>query len=248
MIRPDIGPARYIRGQVANPLTGEVKPVPNPSHHVNPFPDPNAHYNDDDSCWGFGYDSLGDDYKVVCGVPKGRGRTYFQVFSLKSNAWNVIGKVNYTRNVHQYEAGVLCNGAIHWVMNPKTQNTKEVILSSDLSKEKFEEIPQPYYARYYKLDNCSRLGISLGVMEECLCIRFYTGNTACVMKKDNLKQSWVIVDNCRIMYEYGDGFWEVTNDPFWWNNYMWFIGDRKFRGGPVVVESLVSPHLQAENE
>ncbi|GJW97863.1 putative F-box domain-containing protein [Tanacetum coccineum] len=230
---------------VANPLTREVKPVPNPSNHVKPFPNRNEPFKDDDSCWGFGYDSLRDDYKVVCGVQKGKGRTYFKVFSLKSNAWNVIGEVNYTCTNLQHPAGILCNGAIHWVMNPKAQKSKEVILSFDLSKEEFKKVPQPNYARYYKLDNRFRLRRSLGIMEECLCILFYIGNKACVMKEDNAKQSWGMMDNCQIKYETASScdLWEATYRPYWWDGNMWFIGNRMFRGGPPIVESLISPHL-----
>ncbi|GJS98550.1 zinc finger BED domain-containing protein RICESLEEPER 2-like protein [Tanacetum coccineum] len=103
---------------VANPLTKEVKAVPKPFAHVKVFPRPNARERDDSSsCWGFGYDSLRGDYKVVLAVKKGKDQSYFQVFSLKSNAWNVIGEVNYTSIGWQHS--VLCNEALHWVMHPK---------------------------------------------------------------------------------------------------------------------------------
>ncbi|GKB99563.1 putative F-box domain-containing protein [Tanacetum coccineum] len=238
---------------VANSLTREVKPLPKPSTILKPFPTHSNRYSDkdDSSCWGFGYDFLRDDYKVVCGVIKGKGRTYFQVFSLKSNAWNVIGEVNYACTSSQNPAGVLCNGAIHWVMHPKNQNRKEVILSFDLSKEEFKEIPLPVDAGYKKkIDNCGYyVYMHVGIMEECLCIVVYIGNETCVAKKDNAKQSWEMVDNFQIKRESASNFCEVSDDdPYWWDHYKWFIGNRKFVGGPPIVESLVSPHLQAENE
>ncbi|GJW88369.1 F-box/kelch-repeat protein-like protein [Tanacetum coccineum] len=52
---------------VANPLTREVKSVSKPCARN---PHPWAYCKVDYPCWGFGYDSLRDDYKVVCGVPK----------------------------------------------------------------------------------------------------------------------------------------------------------------------------------
>lgn len=61
-------------------------------------------------CWGFDYDSLTDNYKVIVGYSKGWDRTSFQVFSLKSNDWKVIVEVRYrciSRNA------TLCNGALH---------------------------------------------------------------------------------------------------------------------------------------
>ncbi|GKG22356.1 F-box protein CPR1-like protein, partial [Tanacetum coccineum] len=92
--------------------------------------------------------------------------------------------------------GVLCNGAVHWVMHPKNNKKEQVILSFDLSKEEFEEIPQPDDARC-KLDNACQPNMILGIMEECLCLkcRDLHFNKLWVMKKYNAKESWVLPDN-----------------------------------------------------
>ena len=141
---------------VANPTTREVKTLQYPLDIVYDSP-----------CWGFGYDFVTDDYKVVLGLTKGNDQTWFQVNSLKSNAWKVVGEVDYICSDLQC-FGVLCNGAIHWVMHPKNNENEQVILSFDLSKEEFEEIPQPDDARC-KFDNACKPNMILGIMEECLC-------------------------------------------------------------------------------
>ncbi|GJR99653.1 putative F-box domain-containing protein [Tanacetum coccineum] len=220
---------------VANPLTREVKPLQYPLDFVF-----------DSSCWGFGYDSITCDFKVVLGVMKGKNQTCFQVISLKSNAWKVIGEVDYICSKLQC-VGVLCNGAIHWVMHPENNKKEQVILSFDLSKEEFEEIPQPDDARC-KLDNACQPDMILGIMEECLCLECCDVHFSklWVMKKYNSKESWVLPDNYQYKCEFGGDPWELGSDAS--GGYMWCIGNRKFGYVPAIVESLVSPHLQAENE
>ncbi|KAJ0727406.1 putative F-box domain-containing protein [Helianthus annuus] len=69
---------------VINPSTREVKKVRKPRIPETDF-----------LCWGFGYHSLTNDYKLVLGYKKDENHTCFQVFSLRSNMWKVIGEINY---------------------------------------------------------------------------------------------------------------------------------------------------------
>nr|GEZ03837.1 hypothetical protein [Tanacetum cinerariifolium] len=162
---------------LGNPSTRDGRTLPKP-HTV-----PN-HWS---SCWGFGYDPVTNDYKV---------------------------------------------------MHPRNNTKKQVILSFDLSKEEFKEIPEPDVEEY-------KFCMSLGLMEECLC-KFHD-EKAWVMKKYNDKQSWEMLhDNIQIKFEFGSSFFEVKHDTF--HTRYWFIGNRRFDGGPMIVESLVSPRLQAKNE
>nr|GEZ43868.1 hypothetical protein [Tanacetum cinerariifolium] len=120
---------------VTKPLTGEVKKlqtVPGISIRL-------------DSCWGFGYDSFTDDYKVVTGIKVHKVRTLFQVLTLKSNIWKVkrLVKLKFIG----VPIDILFNGAIHWSM--KVSDTKrQVIISFDLSREEITEIPQPDDSQY----------------------------------------------------------------------------------------------------
>ncbi|GJV45230.1 gypsy type transposase [Tanacetum coccineum] len=112
---------------VSNPMTREVKYLRNPEiPYIISL------------CWGFGYDSSTGDYKVILGFRRGDNLTCFQVLSLKSDVWKVVGDVKYTCISR---VGTLCNGALHWFMYDR--NEKKVIPSFNLSKEKFKEIPQP---------------------------------------------------------------------------------------------------------
>ncbi|XP_076912569.1 F-box/kelch-repeat protein At3g06240-like [Bidens hawaiensis] len=118
-------------------------------------------------CWGFGYDSSSDDYKVVVGLRKARHtkRTTFHVLTLKSNAWKVIGELEY-----QYiyvRKGILCDGVLYWFIT--NENYKErIIISLDLSTEELKEIPQPDDADYNNSPFCTH---QLGLVQECLCIQ-----------------------------------------------------------------------------
>ncbi|CAH1452896.1 unnamed protein product [Lactuca virosa] len=109
---------------VTNPSTREVQTLQDPQIHDT------KHF-----CWGFGYDSSTDDYKVVLEFRKRVGWTCFQVLSLKSNVWKLIGDVKYS---FLSRIGILCNGALHWIMKDSSSpNKKRVITSFRLSEEKF---------------------------------------------------------------------------------------------------------------
>ncbi|KAL7617724.1 hypothetical protein Lser_V15G02680 [Lactuca serriola] len=141
--------------------------------------------------YGFGYDSSKDDYKVVLGFGKGSSHTCFLIFSSKSNLWEVIGEVDYTCISR---VGVLHSGALHWVAYHGSPDDKQqVILSLDLTKDKFKEIPQPDDMRY-KNDVASEGAMRLGTMDGCLCV--FDGMCTVkiwVMNEYNVRQSWELV-------------------------------------------------------
>ncbi|KAK1435309.1 hypothetical protein QVD17_01070 [Tagetes erecta] len=136
-------------------------------------------------------------------------QTCVQMLSLKSNVWRVIGDLKYTfiRRV-----GMLWDGALHWII--RDQNHKEIIISYDLSKQEFKEIPRPDYdTRYEATSNSHR-----GIIKECLCI--YRSK---YVSKWRMKyhESWEqLPDHCERRYNFG--------------HYNKF---------PVFVQSLVSPHV-----
>ncbi|XP_071687401.1 F-box/kelch-repeat protein At3g23880-like [Rutidosis leptorrhynchoides] len=133
---------------VTNPSTREVRKLPNLPY--------NSRFN---VCWGFGYDFSTDDYKVVVGFNESEHHMRFQVLSLKSNQWKIIGEIDtLTYYTLIPGSGVLYDGALHWLVYD-TKEKKTVLLSFDLSLEKFKEIPQP----------CDYPN-TLGTFEECLCI------------------------------------------------------------------------------
>ncbi|XP_076955836.1 putative F-box/LRR-repeat/kelch-repeat protein At1g11620 [Bidens hawaiensis] len=106
---------------LCNPLTREVRQLPSPPIFGLT------------SCWGFGYDSSVDDYKVIIGTWNGLHKRDFILLSLKSNKWRFAGEAKF--KWFDDPAGVLCNGALHWMISNDDGNTKTSIISYDLSRE-----------------------------------------------------------------------------------------------------------------
>ncbi|KAM0024961.1 putative F-box domain, galactose oxidase/kelch, beta-propeller, F-box associated interaction [Helianthus debilis subsp. tardiflorus] len=219
---------------VGNPLTREVRQL----RSLPPCCPP---------CWGFGYDSSKDDYTVVAVANKGENRSCVQVLSLKSNVWRAIGEVKY---VFISWVGFLYNGALHWIV--EDQNRKLLILSYDLSKEEFKEIPKPDDARY-ECTYTSRLGI----VKECLCIFHgygYSSNDVWLMKNYNVKQSWELLPRDRDHDKKYDNvhFFNLglpkDVDASWFcamQHIYWLHMDLHYYylHAPIFVKSLVSPYV-----
>ncbi|KAL6139829.1 hypothetical protein ACLB2K_058130 [Fragaria x ananassa] len=99
---------------LCNPCTGDSKLLPNPpieSHRLD--------------LYGFGYDSITDDYKVIT------GRSLVHVFGLKSGSWRTIRDLDCAGVQGK---GCLFNGALHWLV----RGSRIVFFS--MAEEKFEEM------------------------------------------------------------------------------------------------------------
>lgn len=236
---------------VANPLTRVVKSLSKFNRHSRRWWE---------LCWGFGYDSSTDDYKVLLGLDYKNGKLgiRFSVLTLKTNVWKHIGCLDYycINNI-----GMLCNGAIHWFMTD--ENNRTLILSFDLSKEEFKEIPQPNDPRY----NFSLHKHYLGITEDCLCIftlDIYDDHRW-VMKNYNVQQSWALLpylckmdglDGYYDMYDY-DKTSHFFMDPLsiypphmnffpYWFRESYPPNFWRNANALVFEPSLVSPHLFTE--
>ncbi|XP_076948031.1 F-box protein At3g07870-like [Bidens hawaiensis] len=205
---------------VGNPLTREVRQLTYPTGEP--------------LYCGFGYDSFTEDYKVIVGVWKGENQTCFRILSLKSNVWRDVGEENY--NCFINEVGVLYNGALHWIVGD--QNKRMLIISYDLCKEEFKEMPQPVYDARYK---CSHLGI----VKECLCIVGYSRCTW-LMKMYHVKESWELEE-----IPYDDMKYDVVYTLRYWFPFLddadpYRISEHRCWGytvDPKFLQSLVSPHV-----
>ncbi|GJV47629.1 putative F-box domain-containing protein [Tanacetum coccineum] len=216
---------------VTNPSTREVKNLPTLDGVVQK--------NRWNLCWGFGYDFSIDDYKLVVGIRNGDHRTCFHVLTLKSNVWRLVGDVNFSFNSH-FNNGIFCNGALHWFMNdPNNTNNiaSKIIISFDLSREEFQEIPLPDDTRYVR-----QFFSWLGIMEECLCIFTSDYNPTWVMESYNVKQSWKMLPmvpnmkydlrrplNCISPYT----SWSLCDDKDDTSSWGWL-----YLGAPIFVKSL----------
>ncbi|KAK7295543.1 hypothetical protein RJT34_18453 [Clitoria ternatea] len=99
---------------------------------------------------GFGYDAATDDYFVVfmrlyfliessCPVRS----TEVEFFSLKTNSWNCVKFQGlYDEIKQEFKAGVLVNGAIHWLVLP-VHSHLPAIVAFDWTEQSFYEIPPP---------------------------------------------------------------------------------------------------------
>ncbi|KAJ0606180.1 putative F-box associated interaction domain-containing protein [Helianthus annuus] len=137
--------------------------------------------------------------------------------------------------------GVFCNGALHWIV--RDQNSKRVIISYDLSKEQFKEIPQPEGEGCLPRFSWS----SLGIMKECLCIIENSNfGDVWMMKKYNVKQSWELLPRHReIIYTIVHSF-SIHKDEIFFDfksksSWDWDYVFRVFIMAPIFVKSLVSP-------
>ncbi|KAL4591180.1 hypothetical protein LXL04_004131 [Taraxacum kok-saghyz] len=219
---------------VVNPSTREVKRLKDP-RIVDVWA----------VCWGFGYDSFSDDYKVILGYTKGDGSTCFQVLTLKSNDWKLLGDVNYSI---VSRIGILCNGALHWVMkDASSQNNKNAILSFDLSDEEIREIHQPDDAVYeYCIARHSTM--RLGVLEERLCAFNYDNvrDDLWMMTNYNVKESWGMIQKDWETKVFVHRFKELKHYIHYKRSLfrdIWFSRTLEFVGCPMYVMSLVSPHV-----
>ncbi|KAJ4841072.1 hypothetical protein Tsubulata_040494 [Turnera subulata] len=156
---------------------------------------------------GFGYDSVGDEYKVFIAtkpVPedgkvkifsflKKKKKTKVEIFSLRTGSWKEVettgGKdVEHIRG-EEHEVGLFLNGAIHWEVRT---GRKIKIIAFDLAKEKFYDVLEVVVPRDFLVDaECK----GLGVLGEYLFMSFFRNNPCVycviVMKEYCNWESWV---------------------------------------------------------
>ncbi|KAK7259206.1 hypothetical protein RIF29_24806 [Crotalaria pallida] len=93
--------------------------------------------------YGFGYDPSTDDYIVVLASydPEADLETFFELFSVKANAWNRIEGMNlpYIDASDDPRAGTLLNGVIHWLAF-RYDVLANVIVAFDLTERSFSDV------------------------------------------------------------------------------------------------------------
>ncbi|XP_031113999.1 F-box/kelch-repeat protein At3g23880-like [Ipomoea triloba] len=139
-----------------NPTTGKFKKVPDPGVKLKA-----GFY----FMYGFGYDELNDDYKVV-GVfcvfhATNSCETEVMVYSMKGDFWRKIEdlKGGFLLN----EAGKYANGKIHWAVSPFGASSGWEIVSLDLAKETYGKVGRPDFGE-------GNPDLTLGVLCGSLCV------------------------------------------------------------------------------
>ncbi|XP_026447546.1 F-box/kelch-repeat protein At3g06240-like [Papaver somniferum] len=188
-----------------NPTTQEYKELP-----VSPN---DSSDSKEVAICGFGYDSKIDDYKVVKllqyredfqvdRTDPSHGMSSVDVYTMGSNSWKSIGSVPYTFPIC-CRSGALVNGALHWLGHSQAQDNSLVVVSLNISEERFEDMQLPKQPS----DKNTEF-ISVGVLEGRLCvivnvddIRFEIWR----MQDYGVRESWNIchvITNERVMNDY----------------------------------------------
>ncbi|XP_010529479.1 PREDICTED: F-box protein CPR30-like [Tarenaya hassleriana] len=159
--------------------------------------------------YGFGYDSVNKDYKVVRMVQFKRdsddelGHSFpyeVKVYSLKTNSWKRIETVPvmiqflfyfYYHLLFRRGYGVLAANNLHWVLPPRPGLVvgNSVIVRFDLVSEEFDKVPLPEAIGNYDSD----IQMDIGVLDGCLCLiccRDQTYADVWVMKEYGVRVSW----------------------------------------------------------
>ena len=183
---------------VLNPVTGEIREVPQ-----SPFAlDPHESF----TMYGFGYDSANEDYKIVsisyydtdneCGYTGNEDEPFctemfVNLYSLETGTWKRAESSPYDHVVGHVTSGASVDGYIHWLACRKP-DYKSVIVAFDLVEEKFSEVPPPS-----SLVGKKFVFNHLVVLGGCLCIVEETRPDVWMMKEYGVQESWtyITVDN-----------------------------------------------------
>ncbi|KAI3971284.1 hypothetical protein MKW92_042234 [Papaver armeniacum] len=118
------------------------------------------------------------------------------IYSLRSNSWRSITNTPYyVKNIVSYErglAGLLVNGALHWIVYLEMEN-RHVIASFDIDDETFTELPKP---KHFVEDEFRTTKVGLLGGRLCLlvgkCFSEGGGGDIWVMKNYGVVESWTL--------------------------------------------------------
>ncbi|XP_026450977.1 F-box/kelch-repeat protein At3g06240-like [Papaver somniferum] len=212
-----------------NPATKEFKILPKSNH---------CQYNNITHASGFGYDGKTDDYKLI--TVEDFGDSYLvDVYTLRTDSW----RSSELHTPHKFssimiETEALANGNLHWICKTRDEYNYnnldwlgetgdeycyDLIISLDISDEKFNELQLP-------ADALGAMMRNVGVLEGCLCALSSTHST--VVSIDQL-EVWVMQSWTRR--------YTITNERFIGNSYLNFIWS--FKNGEILVETLIDSKL-----
>ena len=219
------------------------------------------------SIYGFGYDHLSDNYKVVAVfIYKSHYRdaiceTQVKVHTLGTDSWRLIQDFPslITRTTYP-RSGKFVSGKINWLVHSGGDWS---IVSLDLGTESYQQILPPDYGD-------ERLDFTLGISRDCLCIvarkELQNVSDIWLMKEYGKGESWTklvsvsymaysnyypyinqplhISEDNQVLLDYANVIkWElVVYDPI---NSTFKIPDienyKNLRQSEIYIESLISP-------
>ena len=173
------------------PVTGEIRKVPLSPFALSPL------YSS--IMYGIGYDSVGDDYKIVSLSYYNSDDDYEPMFvnvhSLKKGFWKKARSYPYNHAVGHVTPGASVSGCIHWLASRATDK-KSTIVAFDLVEEKVREVEPPS-----SIEGDKFASNQLVVLGGCLCMFGKSVIGIRVMKEYGVKESWTTfsIDDCRIV-------------------------------------------------
>ncbi|GMI74249.1 CONSTITUTIVE EXPRESSER OF PR GENES 1, CONSTITUTIVE EXPRESSER OF PR GENES 30 [Hibiscus trionum] len=140
--------------------------------------------------YGFGYDPISDDYKLVRivqfhGKDQDSNDYEVRVYSLRTDFWRRIKDFPFHLE-YEYQSGVPANNALHWLASKKPDSDTHIFVAAlDLETEEYRviELPDSFAMGFY---------LSMTAMAGCLClIADYHGySDIWLMKEYGMKESW----------------------------------------------------------
>ncbi|BFG13985.1 hypothetical protein CerSpe_002590 [Prunus speciosa] len=178
----------YVDWEIAlwNPSIQKLKKIPFPTFETPRF-ERLAYY-------GFGYDSVHDDYKVVGIVDCYTESRQVHIYSLKSNSWERIQNMPCNHLDFHSDYIVFFNGALNWLMHPVLDETPHIIQTLNLASEEYCQFSTPVVLD--DMYNMHTPTLSLEVLGGCLCLcvdRFGAAHDVWVMKEYGMTESWTLL-------------------------------------------------------
>ncbi|TYI12896.1 hypothetical protein ES332_A08G020800v1 [Gossypium tomentosum] len=148
--------------------------------------------------YGFGYDPISDDYKLVrmvqsCGLDDEYFHSEAKVYSLRSNCWRRIKDVCFYLKFSR-EFGFLANNALHWMVFRTPESRNKELVGFDLGSEEFRFLELPDCC----LDEAFLIDIKAMGGDICLTATFrdFSNVDVWIMKEYGVKESWIKLISC----------------------------------------------------
>ncbi|XP_076908591.1 F-box/kelch-repeat protein At3g06240-like [Bidens hawaiensis] len=212
-----------------------------------------------DIVYGFGYDSVSDDYKVVTVSFYNNDEEvndveniFVHVYSLKTDTWRRVCRFRYDHSYGKSYSGVFVNGNLHWIAIKDSDEDLRVIVAFSLADERLSEVALP------KACNDADVGVKNGlklVFGEKLAV-FVEGDVWLMMEY-GVAESWTkvvlggidasLMVRLEVFYENGkflvvaDGQMVVCGIEEGRLCLYDRVNTSKFSVRGICVESLVSP-------
>ncbi|XP_059300099.1 F-box/kelch-repeat protein At3g23880-like [Lycium ferocissimum] len=216
--------------------------------------------------YGFGYDELHDDYKVVgITTSDNKGSCHVKIYSLNSHCWRSTD--DFHGELPVGKSGMVVNGKLHWftfiaglsAIDRVGLNGRDIV-SVNLADGKYGKVEHPCYGE-------GKFDLTLGVLGSDLSVVCNNGKTytdVWVMKEYGVKESWIkmltinppnnplnhlfcplfcMSNKSQILFEDGSTFmiYNLKDDSIRYRN---ITNCADFRDANIYIESLVLPFRQ----